>query len=86
MFLGYGRVQKLKIIVIQEIIKMEEIVKAVSEKTGLSEAQAQQAAEAVVNVLKDKLPAPIASQLDGLISGDGGGLGSLSKGLGGLLG
>lgn len=46
---------------------MDELVKAVSEKTGLPEAQAQKAAEAVLDFLKEKLPAPLASQLDNLL-------------------
>ena len=46
---------------------MDELVKAVSEKTGLPEAQARKAAEAVVDFLKEKLPAPLASQVDAVI-------------------
>lgn len=46
---------------------MDELVKSVSEKTGLPEAQAQKAAEAVLEFLKDKLPAPLAGQLDKLV-------------------
>jgi hypothetical protein len=66
---------------------MQEIVKLVSEKTGLPEAQAKLAVETVVSFLKQKLPAPIASQLDGVIAGGGmPDLGSLAGGLGGLLG
>lgn len=64
---------------------MDELVKMVSEKTGLPEAQAQQAAEAVLEFLKDKLPAPIAGQIDGVLEG-GGTASMLKKGLGGLLG
>lgn len=64
---------------------MDELVKMVSEKTGLPEAQAQQAAEAVLDFLKDKLPAPVAGQIDNVLEG-GGASGMLKKGLGGLLG
>ena len=46
---------------------MDELVKKVSEKTGLPEAQAKQAAEAVLEFLKEKLPAPLAGQLDKLL-------------------
>ncbi len=66
---------------------MDELIKLVSQKTGISQAQAKQAVELVVKFLKDKLPAPIAGQLDAVLEGgklpD---LGGLSEGLGGLLG
>jgi hypothetical protein len=69
---------------------MEELVKLVAGKTGLSEGHARLAVETVVSFLKDKLPAPIAGQIDSVIGG-GGGLGGLDVGsiggaLGGLLG
>jgi nucleoid DNA-binding protein len=43
---------------------MNEIVHLVAQKTGLSEEKAQQATEVVINYLKDKLPGPLASQLN----------------------
>lgn len=46
---------------------MDELIKAVSEKTGLPEAQAKQATEAVLEFLKERLPGPIGNQLDSLI-------------------
>lgn len=65
---------------------MEELVNVVSEKTGLSEEMSRQAVEVVLAYLKEKLPAPIAGQLDNLLEG-GGDLGDLAqKGLGGLFG
>jgi hypothetical protein len=64
---------------------MEELIKQISEKTGLSADQAKSAVEMVVNYLKTKLPAPLASHLDGILAG-GGGLGDLAKGLGGMFG
>lgn len=61
---------------------MQEIVKLVSDKTGIPEAQAKLAVETVVSFLKTKLPAPLASQLDGVIAGGGmPDLGSLAGGL-----
>lgn len=67
---------------------MEELVKAISERAGLSEDQSRQAAETAVSFLKERLPDPIASQLDAYLSGDG--LASkadnIMKGLGGILG
>ena len=67
---------------------MQELIKLVSQKTGLPEAQAKMAVETVVNFIKGKLPGPIASQIDGVIAGGGAmpDLGSLAGGLGGLLG
>lgn len=68
---------------------MDELVKAVAAQTGLPEAQAKQAAEAVINFLKDKLPAPLASQVDAALGNDQvikGAEELLQKGLGSLLG
>ena len=67
---------------------MDELVKLVVQKTGISEEQAQGAVDTVIGYLKDKLPAPIAGQIDGLITGDSpsGSMEDITKGLGGLLG
>jgi len=66
---------------------MDELIKLVSKKTGLSQEMSKTAVDTVLNYLKQKLPAPIAGQLDGIL---GGGstpdAGDLAKGLGGLLG
>ena len=62
---------------------MEEIVKQVAAKTGISEEQANTAVITVLGFLKNKLPAPIAGQIDGALSGEGtssgGGLGDLAS-------
>ena len=63
---------------------MEELVKLVVKNTGISETQAKGAIETVIGFLKKKLPAPLASQLDGVLKGEGG-LG-IAGGLGNLLG
>ena len=69
---------------------MDELVNLVSKKTGIPKAQAKVAVEIVIGFLKDKLPAPIAGQLDSVISGGGGmdmdKLGDVAKGLGGMFG
>lgn len=71
---------------------MNEVVKMVSQKTGLDEAKAKQAVDAVLGFLRTKLPAPIASQVEGAITGDGqskgamGGIGNVAKNLGGMMG
>ena len=64
---------------------MDELVKLVAEKTGLSEAMARTAVNVVLDYVKDKLPAPIAGQLDNLLDG-GGDLGDIASTLGGLFG
>ena len=51
---------------------MDELVKRISEKTGISEDQARSAVSVVSNFLKEKLPAPIAGQVDNVLSGAGG--------------
>ena len=65
---------------------MDELVKLVVEKTGVSEEQARVAVDTVLGFLKDKLPDPIAGRLDDVIEGADGGLGNIAKSLGGLLG
>ena len=62
---------------------MEELIKLVSQRAGISEGQAKAAVETVLGFLKDKLPASIAGQIDGLLSKSAG---DLAQGLGGLLG
>jgi hypothetical protein len=65
---------------------MDELIKQVTEKTGISEAQARTAVETVVGFLKDKLPAPIAGHLDGLLGGAAGAAGGLAGQAGDVLG
>jgi uncharacterized protein (DUF2267 family) len=50
---------------------MDDLIKQVSERTGLSEEKAKTAVDTVVNFLKDKLPSPIAGQIDNALSGAG---------------
>ena len=63
---------------------MDQLIKLVQEKAGISEAQARQAVQTVLGFLKDKLPAPIAGQIDSVLGG--GGAGGIASGLGGILG
>ena len=66
---------------------MDELVKLVSQKTGISEEMARMAVEIVLGYLKEKLPAPIAGQIDSVLGGVGmEDLGGLAKGLGDILG
>ncbi len=63
---------------------MDELVKLITAKTGISPDQARQAITVVADFLKQRLPAPIAAQVDGILQG--GGIPDVSKGLGGLFG
>ena len=66
---------------------MNELVKAVTEKTGVDAATVTKVATACIDYVKGKLPAPLASQIEGLLNGqppDVGG--SVTSALGGLFG
>ena len=70
---------------------MDELVKLVAGKVGISPEQAEKAVTTVLGFLKDKLPGPIAGQLDHIVGGGSGGTGALDLGavegaLGGLFG
>jgi len=64
---------------------MEELVKRVSEKAGISEEQARSAVNTVADFLKERVPAPYSSYIDSFMSSgsgkEGGGLGGLAGGL-----
>lgn len=61
---------------------MDELVKLVTQKAGITEEQAKTAINTVLEFVKSKLPPPLASQVDGVISGktDLGALGGLFGG------
>jgi hypothetical protein len=76
---------------------MEELIKQVTERTGISHEQAQTAVTTVLGFLKTRLPEPLAGHLEGFIGGGagaatdvagglGGAAGSVLGGLGGMLG
>ncbi|HKP39022.1 MAG TPA: hypothetical protein VJT71_19345 [Pyrinomonadaceae bacterium] len=69
---------------------MDELIKQVTAKAGISEDQARTAINTVTGFLKDKLPAPIGSQIDNLVSGVGGGVGDavgdIASKVGGMFG
>jgi hypothetical protein len=64
---------------------MQELMKLVSQKTGLPEDKSKDAVETVLGYLKKKLPAPISGQIDNLL-GDTGTFEDIAKGLEGFLG
>lgn len=66
---------------------MDELIKLVSKKAGISETQAKSAVDTVLKFLKEKLPDPVAGRLDDIVSGAGSlDLGKGMDALGGLLG
>jgi hypothetical protein len=69
--------------------QMDELIKRITEKTGISEDQAPSAVNTVSGFLKEKLPAPIAGQVDNVLSGAGGmtdKLGDAAAKVGGIFG
>lgn len=50
---------------------MDELVNQVVQRTGISEDQARQAVQVVLGFVKDRLPGPVASQVDSLVGGQG---------------
>jgi hypothetical protein len=66
---------------------MDELIKLVSTKAGISADQAKIAVSTVIDFLKSKLPAPVASQLDAILKGNpAGNVADAAKGLGNMLG
>lgn len=69
---------------------MEQIIKMITEKTGISTEQATTAVNVVTDYIKQKLPAGMGGQLDGLLKGDTSSLGNMADGikdsLGGIFG
>jgi nucleoid DNA-binding protein len=64
---------------------MDELIKQVAQKSGITEAQAQTAVNTVLDFIKTKLPPNLAGQVDNLAAGKSLDLGSLG-GLGSLFG
>ncbi len=50
---------------------MEELIRQVTERTGISEEQARTAVQTVFGYLQNNLPAGISQQLGGLLGGGG---------------
>jgi len=59
---------------------MQALIKMVSEKTGITEAQATTAVQTVVTFLKDKMPAGIGSQVESFVI-DGSSMTDMAGGL-----
>ena len=65
---------------------MEELLNTVAEKTGLPLDKAQGAIDAVMDFIKDKLPAPIGSQVEKLVGGGSDAAGGITDKLGDVTG
>ncbi len=65
---------------------MDELVKQVAQKTGIAEEQARTAVTTVLGFLKERLPAPIAGQIDSVIGGGAGAGGGIADKAGDMLG
>ena len=69
---------------------MEELIKQVTTKAGISEEQARSAVNVVLDFVKNRLPAPIAGQIENAVKGEGGGIGGvagdIASKVGGMLG
>ena len=66
---------------------MDELIRQVAERTGIGEDKARTAVETVVGFLKERLPAPVAGHLDGVLGGGGAsGGGGIADQAGGVLG
>ena len=64
---------------------VDELINLVSQRAGITPDQAKVAVETVVGFLKQKLPPPVASQVDSYLSGGTGGS-SAGNPLGKILG
>lgn len=66
---------------------MDQLIKMVQDRANIDEGPARTAVDTVVGFLKDRLPDPIAGQIDGVISGSSGSEGgSPMDQVGGILG
>lgn len=50
---------------------MDELIKEVAKKTGLSEEKSKEVVQVVLDYIKAKLPAPVAAQVDAFLAGGG---------------
>jgi len=63
---------------------MDEVIQQLKSRVGLDDDKARSAAQTVVEFLKQRLPGPVASQLDSAISG--GGMDAIKDKAAGILG
>jgi uncharacterized protein (DUF2267 family) len=65
---------------------MDELIKQVAERAGIGEDKARMAVETVVGFLKQRLPAPIAGQVDNALGASAGMVGGVADKAGDVLG
>jgi hypothetical protein len=65
---------------------MDELLKQVTAKTGMSAEQVKPVVDSVLGFLKEKLPGGLGGHIDSLLGGGGANLGDVAKNLGGLFG
>ncbi|HEY1404356.1 MAG TPA: hypothetical protein VGB05_09540 [Pyrinomonadaceae bacterium] len=72
---------------------MEELIRQVTERTGITEAQARTAIDTVMGYMRDRLPASVSGTIDGALGGGAsvaGGVADTAQnvlgGIGGILG
>ena len=70
---------------------MDDLLKHVTQKTGLPADQVRKVVESALEFIKPRLPAGLGGQVDQLLqggggAGGGGGLGDVAKNLGGMFG
>ena len=72
---------------------MEELIRQVTERTGITDAQARTAIDTVMGYMRDKLPASMSGTFDGVLGGGAnvaGGVADTAQnvlgGLGGMFG
>jgi uncharacterized protein (DUF2267 family) len=63
---------------------MNELIQQLKSRVGLDDEKAQSVVQTVVEFLKQRLPGPVASQLDSAVSG--GGIDALKEKAAGILG
>jgi uncharacterized protein (DUF2267 family) len=56
---------------------MDELIQKVQQRAGIDESQASAAVNTVIDFLKDRLPEPIADQVEGALSGEAEAVGSI---------
>jgi hypothetical protein len=72
---------------------MEELIRQVTERTGITESQARTAIDTVMGYMRDKLPASASGMIDGVVGGGANAAGGVADtaqnvlgGIGGIFG
>lgn len=60
---------------------MEELIKMVTQRAGISESQAKSAVDTVVSFLKDKMPGGLGNQVESFVKGTTSSVGNVVGGM-----